>query len=299
MTYISNILEVIGCMGIGKSSFIGTITGSYEGVGHGLESPSNDISISRFRSLERSAQDIVFVDTPGFDDIPAFDGTNKSDIKILDMIADWLKETYAQKAQLSGILYFHRISDNRMAGTPSKNRHMLEELCGKDAFGKLVLTTTMWDEVDEATGLQREKELEKNYWKTMINHGSRTVRYLNDEESAWEVVDYIVELKNKTFDMELQRELVDLGEQLPQTGAKRELYGKLRSLVARQQETLQRLRASMRKRDERDILDAIREEYEGLRKQTEATARDMEARRIPIDARLGRLSTMKFTESSV
>lgn len=32
-------------------------------------------------------QDIIFVDTPGFDD------THKSDVEILEMIAGWLKQT--------------------------------------------------------------------------------------------------------------------------------------------------------------------------------------------------------------
>jgi hypothetical protein len=32
--------------------------------------------------------DLVFVDTPGFDD------THKQDVDILKMIADWLKSTY-------------------------------------------------------------------------------------------------------------------------------------------------------------------------------------------------------------
>ena len=53
------------------------------------------------------------------------------------------------------LLYFHRISDNRMAGTLLKNLRMFEELCGKDAL-KNVILTTMWDEVDEETGLARE-----------------------------------------------------------------------------------------------------------------------------------------------
>jgi GTPase Era involved in 16S rRNA processing len=31
--------------------------------------------------------DIVFVDTPGFDD------TNKTDVEVLEMLADWLNKT--------------------------------------------------------------------------------------------------------------------------------------------------------------------------------------------------------------
>lgn len=38
-------------------------------------------------SFERTDFDIVFVDTPGFDD------TNKTDVEILEMLADWLTKT--------------------------------------------------------------------------------------------------------------------------------------------------------------------------------------------------------------
>ena len=70
---------------------------------------------------------------------------------------------------LSGLLYFHRISDNRMAGTPLKNLRMFEELCGKNAFHSVILTTTMWDEVDGETGEERERELKEKYcWSVIL-----------------------------------------------------------------------------------------------------------------------------------
>jgi hypothetical protein len=62
-------------------------TGDDGGVGHDLESCTTEISIVKFQCPERSDLDVLFVDTPGFDD------TNKSDVEILNMIADWLKTT--------------------------------------------------------------------------------------------------------------------------------------------------------------------------------------------------------------
>jgi hypothetical protein len=68
--------------------FIHTATGGGGLVGHELESCTTEISITKFQCPERSDLDILFVDTPGFDD------TNKSDVEILDMIAEWLKTTW-------------------------------------------------------------------------------------------------------------------------------------------------------------------------------------------------------------
>jgi len=59
-------------------------TGGDIGVGHELESYTTEIQIIRFQFVDIN---VVFVDTPGFDD------THKSDVEILTMIADWLNTT--------------------------------------------------------------------------------------------------------------------------------------------------------------------------------------------------------------
>ena len=53
-----------------------------------------------------------------------------------------------------------------MAGTPLKNLRMFEKLCGEE-FDSIILTTTMWNEVDDNLGNGREDELKTLYWKSM------------------------------------------------------------------------------------------------------------------------------------
>ena len=67
---------------------------------------------------------------------------------------------------------------------------MFEELCDKFALRNVILTTTMWDAVDEHVGLRRQKELEEVYWKGMIDAGYKAARYLNTTESAWDILDH-------------------------------------------------------------------------------------------------------------
>jgi GTPase Era involved in 16S rRNA processing len=55
-------------------------------VGHGLNSCTHEIQVVRCFDKKQDRQ-IVFIDTPGFDD------TNISDFDILQMIAEWLKRT--------------------------------------------------------------------------------------------------------------------------------------------------------------------------------------------------------------
>lgn len=57
-------------------------------VGENLQSCTSEINIYKLTFLGISDNDIVFVDTPGFDD------TNLSDAEILKKISDWLKRTW-------------------------------------------------------------------------------------------------------------------------------------------------------------------------------------------------------------
>jgi len=98
---------------------------------------------------------------------------------------------YKRRLQLKGLLYFHRISDHRVGGTSSKNLGFFKELFGTE-LDKVVLTTTMWDLVDEKTGIEREKQLRLIYWQSMITQGSSIKRFMGDCESALEILRPIV-----------------------------------------------------------------------------------------------------------
>jgi hypothetical protein len=100
---------------------------------------------------------------------------------------------YKHEIKLAGILYFQRITDNRATGTPLENLRLFEKLCGKHMFGNIILTTTMWDRIDDEIGQEREKELRGQYWRSMIELGSTTVRYRNTRDSAREILDRVLQ----------------------------------------------------------------------------------------------------------
>jgi hypothetical protein len=95
---------------------------------------------------------------------------------------------------------------------------MLEKLTGSE-FGKVVLTTTMWDEIDEETGERREAELRSVYWKSMIRRGSSTRRFTLTRNSALEIITPFIEGSGERFALLLQKEVLDMGRKLPQTTA--------------------------------------------------------------------------------
>lgn len=94
---------------------------------------------------------------------------------------------------LTGILYFHKISDNRMAGPPFNLLRKFQKLCGKEAPKHIIFITTMWDETDDVEGEKREEQLKLDYWKTMFDLGTRTRRYWNNHASAWDIIHLAVD----------------------------------------------------------------------------------------------------------
>ena len=90
---------------------------------------------------------------------------------------------YKEQKLLSGILYLHRITDNRVVDTPLKNLRAFRKLCGRDVLGKIYLTTTMWDEVDQSLGERMLDELKTDYWKAVIIQEAQIIRCRNDDDS--------------------------------------------------------------------------------------------------------------------
>jgi hypothetical protein len=176
-----------------------------------------------------------------------------------------------------------------MAGTPLKNLRMFRELCGKKALENIILVTTMWDEVEENVGTEREKELRGKYWKAMIDQGSATARYQGTLESAWDIVEHFTTQRQAVL---LQKEMVDLKKQLPETNAGRELYMALEVLVRKQADILQKIRAETKRHEDGQdpkILHALQAECEAIRQQLHTTMKEMQVLKLPLGKRLSRL----------
>jgi len=152
-----------------------------------------------------------------------------------------MADRYKAKIKLSGILYMHRITDNRMAGSPYRNLRMFGELCGDRAIEKVALVTTMWDRVGPAVGESRETELLNRYWTQMIAHHATHRRFNNSESSVWEIIRSVVQQDQTRQVLLLQEELVDLKKRINETKAGKALYAELYSFLGKQQENVRRL----------------------------------------------------------
>ncbi|KAI6107633.1 hypothetical protein EDD16DRAFT_1488576 [Pisolithus croceorrhizus] len=261
----------MGPSGTGKSSFVAKATnGGDEGVGHTLFSHTSEIKVTK---CIIGGSKIALVDTP------SFNGAKKSDLQILESISDWLTKSYEKGTLLSGILYFHRISDNRMAGTPLKNLRVFQKLCGREAMSHVVLVTTMWDEVEESVGNERLEELEGNYWKGMIARGSTTYRYGNTLESSRHLLSQLVERKRR--ENHLQKQIADKNLELRQTDARRELYSHLGQTAEKRAEILARITAQRHQAGDQATADDLRKRYKSLKIEVDQTLQQRQSLKLP------------------
>lgn len=193
------IVAIMGCTGVGKSTFIRTIGGVSEDpdnaeavVGDGLEScmytdvaaptcGADNIGGTAEPQLFRIPDTNVYLlDTPGFND------TNVSDREILRRISGFLADLHSEGTDISGVLYLHSIDEARMTGSAQKNKSMLRKIFGTDNLGRCVLVTTKWSRESPSKAAKNEAELlqHPNFWKPLLDEGVRYGRFEDTPESA-------------------------------------------------------------------------------------------------------------------
>jgi hypothetical protein len=202
------------------------------------------------------------VDSPGFDD------TNRSDADILREIAVWLDKAYIKQVKLTGIVYLHRIFDNRLTGSAMKNLRMFRKLCGDQGLGSVVLATTHWSRVSADEGASRELELlwSPSMWKTLIEKGAAIRRQDNGKTSALQILEYLVKLHRQTY-LEIQIEMAG-GARLEETAAGSEVLEEVKQQKAKFDEEIKELRDEMeeaiasRDRQKQKEIKEMMEEFE-------------------------------------
>lgn len=141
------------------------------------------------------------IDTPGFDD------SRFNDDVIVDKILDWLHGATKRNMHLSGIIYMHRITDNRIQGSARSSMAMFRQLCGPEFFRNIVFATTFWDRVDISRGAERERELCENedFWGLLAKQGSPICRVGYSVKEDQKLLLRIA--KNKTALLEAQKQM--------------------------------------------------------------------------------------------
>ncbi|KAG6918305.1 hypothetical protein DXG01_015397 [Tephrocybe rancida] len=211
------VIAIMGATGAGKSTFINTLLGKeVAGVGHGLKSYTAHVQAYTYSDPQFPDNRIVMVDTPGFDD------TTLSDQEILRRISVWLARSYDSRMKMAGVVYLHDITAKRWQGSMARNFEVFEKLCGQAAARKVVLVTSMWNQLPKSIGEEREQELKKDFWKAMIKNGSAVHRGNLDQMAAQDTVDFLL-AKQAIYPLQIQKELGEINKTLQDTDAVRHL----------------------------------------------------------------------------
>ncbi|KAG5803534.1 hypothetical protein H9Q74_011946 [Fusarium xylarioides] len=280
-------IALMGMTGAGKSTFISHCTEEEVRISEpgALESCTQEVRVHKCKQFSPFAN-VYLVDTPGFDD------TTRKDTDILKEIAGWLTETYQQKIKLRGILYLHRISDNRMGGCAHKNLVMFKRLCGPEGIKNVTFVTTHWEKVTQAEGERRESTLQstKEFWGYFVDKGAAVRRHENTQDSALYIVEQFVPgwsaRAPDEVNLAIQSEMVDSGKDLNNTAAGQELQDTLSKEREKMKQEMdardQEMREALKARD-KEMFEFLREEQENQRVELRRRSREMDELKVSME----------------
>ena len=145
---------------------------------------------------------------------------------------------YQRRIDLSGILYFQRISDVGALNNAIQKWLPFETLSTKDARHTKALVTTMWNELDEISGMKSETAV-KTVWSSMVSDpSSTTFRFLGTRLSAVRILLPSIKIANGKKTSLILKEIQKVPQHLLVASTRGLLYQDLHSLIARQRELL-------------------------------------------------------------
>ncbi|PVG00610.1 P-loop containing nucleoside triphosphate hydrolase protein [Serendipita vermifera] len=252
---------LMGATGSGKSTYITRIVGKDLGiVGHDLQSCTQQI---KEFPTEYKGRKLVLVDTPGFDD------TDVPDVVILKRIGDWLKKKYLKKEALAGVIYLHRISDNRFSGSAKRNLKTFQALCGPDYSPRIALVTTHWAEEGTRRYNQdviRHETFEQRWWKGLSAKGARIFALLDDTPYYAEpILDDILHIRGRGETVLMQDEVGKDKKKVAKTTAGKELDSGITDRIKQLEEEKSRLQQELKSTkgadpDTKEQLDEVNDE---------------------------------------
>lgn len=203
---------------------------------------------------------------------------------------------YNDGRKLAGVIYLHRISDNRMGGIARRNFLTFRKLCGENSLKNVLIVTTMWT-VDKSSPTRQAEERREaqlaagdDFFKPALDKGARMVRHDGTATSALDILRMIVNTQapKPTVPLHVQTELVDEKKPLMQTEVGQGLHQYLQEKAKEHQKEVQQTKEQYGKEIEsieqqghenaRRILGEVLVEAERLKQELEEIMDDLQRR---------------------
>ncbi|KAF5240336.1 hypothetical protein FANTH_9596 [Fusarium anthophilum] len=217
------VILVMGVTGAGKSYFLNQLKSESVAEGHSLFSGTQKCQAVHIILDEDEKRSITVVDTPGFGD------TFRSQAEIVGEITDYLAAQHLSGLPLRGILYLHKITDNKVTDASLQHIQILRKLVGDNAMTNVILVTTMWNILrpeDHRRAVQREQELVTSFWSSMIDNGSIVAQFKGTPRSAYPLIHQLADQQSVVLD--IQKEIVDENRSILETATGMTLVEQLR-----------------------------------------------------------------------
>ncbi|GAB1318340.1 hypothetical protein MFIFM68171_08550 [Madurella fahalii] len=221
-------IALLGVTGAGKSTFASIASDTALEIGHGVDPCTQHPQAVPFQLNGRK---IVLIDTPGFDD------DKRSDVQILEAIFKWItRKGYLKHHLLDGLIFLHPVTLNRVGGAERKRTRLLEKILGPKAYKRVIIATTMWDDLksdDVAKSRLEGRTIKGGIWDEMLSEGAHIMRHDNTKESAHKIIQKVVEISDREGKVKslLEFELIKHSGRVGKTSAGKELKERIREEI--------------------------------------------------------------------
>ena len=73
-----------------------------------------------------------------------------------------------------------------------------------------ITTGSRWDDITAEGGEERERQLQSEYWRPFLEHGSQFARFAGDFNSAWTIIDRFHSIRTRKRQTHMAIERKDL-----------------------------------------------------------------------------------------
>ncbi|KEP50342.1 50S ribosome-binding GTPase [Rhizoctonia solani 123E] len=242
-----NIL-VLGPTGVGKSTIINHLTSQQLPVAHSLRSCTQEVQVA---SIEHRGRQINYFDTPGFGDSIL---TSAEQLARITALSSALYDAAKQAPNIHGILYVHRITDNKMSRPAVRNLRTFEKLLGSEAAKNTVFVTNMWGgEPDpELVVFEQELTTDREYFARAIENGARAgekyriYKDANESQVRDTLMDLFLDYTPVT--LQIQRDMAAEKRALRDTEAGQIIGKEVKEFIEETKEHLREVETELKKR---------------------------------------------------
>jgi DNA repair exonuclease SbcCD ATPase subunit len=167
-----------------------------------------------------------------------------------------------------------------MQGSAKHNLHLFKKLIGEDCFRRVVLATTMWENVNPLDGIRRENELKntEDFWGFMHKKGSQVMRHeKNNRGSAMKVLDHFLTREKEEVVLAIQDEMVNLGLNLDETEAGRQITEEITLLQDKHRKELKHLEIEIQEAKDQESITSIQNLQQEYEQKIEEARKDRES----------------------